>query len=126
MKICVLGTGYVGLVAGAGFADMGNDVVYCDIDGEKIERLRRGEPPIYEPGLEPLVKHNLKEGRLSFTTEIGKAVGESEVVIVAVGTPPRSDGEADLSQIFSAGETIGKALSGFTIVAIKSTVPVGT
>jgi UDPglucose 6-dehydrogenase len=121
-----LGTGYVGLVAGAGFSDMGNDVVCCDIDGDKIARLQRGELPIFEPGLEPLVKHNLREGRLRFTTELPGAVRDAEVILVAVGTPPREDGEADLSQIFSAGETIGKNLRGFTVVAIKSTVPVGT
>jgi UDPglucose 6-dehydrogenase len=126
MRVCVIGTGYVGLVAGAGFADMGNDVVCCDIDAEKIARLSRGELPIFEPGLEPLVKHNLGEGRLVFTTGIEQAVSKAEIVFVAVGTPPGPDGEADLSQIFAAGASIGRGLKGFTVVAIKSTVPVGT
>ena len=126
MRVCVIGTGYVGLVAGAGFADMGNDVVCCDIDAEKIARLSRGELPIFEPGLEPLVKHNLGEGRLVFTTAIEQAVSKAEIVFVAVGTPPGPDGEADLSQIFAAGASIGRGLKGFTVVAIKSTVPVGT
>src|SRR5215471_1219859 len=126
MRVCVIGTGYVGLVAGAGFADMGNDVVCCDIDAEKIGQLSRGELPIFEPGLEPLVKHNLGEGRLVFTTGIEAAVSKAEIVFVAVGTPPGPDGEADLSQIFAAGASIGRGLKGFTVVAIKSTVPIGT
>ena len=126
MRVCVIGTGYVGLVAGAGFADMGNDVVCCDIDADKIARLGKGELPIFEPGLEPLVKHNLGEGRLVFTTDIEKSVNKAEIVFVAVGTPPGADGEADLSQIFAAGASIGRGIKGFTVVAIKSTVPVGT
>src|SRR5215831_11933481 len=126
MKLCVLGTGYVGLVAGAGFADMGNDVVCCDIDSDKIARLRAGELPIYEPGLEPLVARNVREGRLAFTTDVERTVVDSEVVFVAVGTPPGTDGEADLTALLAAGRAIGRALSGYTIVAVKSTVPVGT
>ncbi|HJZ86752.1 MAG TPA: UDP-glucose/GDP-mannose dehydrogenase family protein [Polyangia bacterium] len=126
MKICVLGSGYVGLVAGAGFADMGNDVICCDIDADKIASLRAGVLPIYEPGLEPLVQRNLKEGRLAFSTEIESAVSGTDVVFVAVGTPPGAAGDADLSQIFSAGAAIGRGLRGFTVIAIKSTVPVGT
>src|SRR5215468_3052707 len=126
MRVCVIGTGYVGLVAGAGFADMGNDVVCCDIDGDKIARLSRGELPIFEPGLEPLVKHNLAEGRLVFTTSIEEAVARAEIVFVAVGTPPNANGDADLSQVLAAGESIGRGLRGFTVVAMKSTVPVGT
>jgi UDPglucose 6-dehydrogenase len=126
MRVCVIGTGYVGLVAGAGFADMGNDVVCCDIDADKIARLTKGELPIFEPGLEPLVKHNLGEGRLVFTTSIEESVKKAEIVFVAVGTPPGPDGEADLSQIFAAGASIGRGIKGFTVVAIKSTVPVGT
>src|SRR3954451_14988868 len=100
MKICVIGTGYVGLVAGAGFSDMGNEVTCCDIDETKIETLRRGQLPIYEPGLEKLVAHNVAEGRLSFTTDVPGGVAGAEVVLLAVGTPPRADGSADLSYIF--------------------------
>lgn len=126
MRICVVGTGYVGLVAGAGFAEFGNDVVCADIDASKIECLERGEIPIYEPGLEPLVKRNVTEGRLRFTTAVEKAVADVDVVFVAVGTPPADDGSADLSQVWSVARTIGKYATGFTIVVDKSTVPVGT
>ena len=126
MKLAVLGTGYVGLVAGAGFADFGNDVLCVDVDAEKIARIRRGEMPIYEPGLEQLVKHNIAEGRLAFTTDIAEAVKNAEVVLIAVGTPSASDGSADLSQVLAAATAIGKALNGFTVVVTKSTVPVGT
>src|SRR5262245_15288734 len=100
MRICVIGTGYVGLVAGAGFADMGNDVVCCDVDATKIATLGDGRLPIYEPGLEKLVAHNVSEGRLQFSTDIAKGVAGADVVILAVGTPPRADGSADLSFIF--------------------------
>src|SRR5580765_3502456 len=99
MRLAVLGTGYVGLVAGAGFSDFGNDVVCVDIDAAKVERLRRGEIPIYEPGLEKLVQHNVAEERLRFTTEITEAVTSAEVVFIAVGTPSAHDGSADLSQV---------------------------
>src|SRR3954468_2643293 len=102
MKICVIGTGYVGLVAGAGFSDMGNDVVCCDVDQAKIEGLRRGVMPIYEPGLDKLVVHNAAEGRLTFTTDIKQGIAGAEVVLLAVGTPPGPDGSADLSFIFKA------------------------
>jgi len=126
MRIAVLGTGYVGLVAGAGFADFGNDVACVDIDDGKVARLRKGELPIYEPGLEPLVKRNVEEGRLTFTTEIAEAVRGAEVVILAVGTPSAHDGSADLSQVIAAATSVGKAITGFTVVVTKSTVPVGT
>jgi len=126
MRIAVLGTGYVGLVAGAGFADFGNDVTCVDVDAEKIARLRRGEIPIFEPGLDRLVEHNLKEGRLAFTTEVAPAVAGAEVVIVAVGTPPAADGSADLSHVLAAADSIGRALTGWAVVVTKSTVPVGT
>src|SRR5438105_15857967 len=96
MQLAVIGTGYVGLVAGAGFADFGNDVVCADIDADKIARLRRGELPIYEPGLEGLVAHNLEEHRLSFTTDVAEAVRGAEVVLIAVGTPSAHDRSADL------------------------------
>jgi UDPglucose 6-dehydrogenase len=126
MRLAVLGTGYVGLVAGAGFADFGNDVACVDIDAEKVARLRRGELPIYEPGLEPLVKRNVDEGRLTFTTDIAQAVAGAEVVILAVGTPSAHDGSADLSQVIAAATAVGKALTGWAVVVTKSTVPVGT
>ena len=126
MKISVIGTGYVGLVAGAGFADMGHDVVCCDVDGEKIAMLRRGEIPIYEPGLEKLVVDNVADGRLAFTTDITEGVKGSEVVLLAVGTPPAADGSADLRYIFAAAETAARALTGWAVLVTKSTVPVGT
>ena len=126
MKICVIGTGYVGLVAGAGFADMGNDVTCCDIDGEKIAMLNRGEVPIYEPGLDKLIAHSVQEGRLVFTTDISAGVAGAEVVLLAVGTPPAPDGSADLSFLFKAAETVARALSGWAVLVTKSTVPVGT
>ncbi len=127
MRLCVVGTGYVGLVAGAGFAEFGNTVVCADVDEEKIEKLKRGEIPIYEPGLEHLVRHNSAEGRLAFTTDVTEAAREAEVVFLAVGTPMGADGSADLSQMESAARMVAEGLSGdFTVVVIKSTVPVGT
>ena len=126
MKIAVIGTGYVGLVAGAGFADMGSDVVCADIDAAKIAMLGRGEIPIYEPGLEKLIAHNVREGRLSFTTDVSAAAAGSAVVFLAVGTPPLPDGSADLSSTLAAAETVARALTGFTVIVTKSTVPVGT
>ena len=126
MKICVVGTGYVGLVAGAGFAEFGNDVTCADIDEGKIRRLEGGEIPIYEPALEKLVQRNVAEERLHFTTDVGRAVSDVDVVIVAVGTPPLPDGSADLSHIWDVARTIGRHATGFTIVVDKSTVPVGT
>jgi UDPglucose 6-dehydrogenase len=126
MKICVIGTGYVGLVAGAGFADMGNDVVCCDIDASKIEGLKRGVMPIYEPGLDKLVVNNSAEGRLTFTTDIASGVAGAEVILLAVGTPPGPDGSADLQYIFKAAEQVAAALNGWAVIVTKSTVPVGT
>ena len=126
MKICVIGTGYVGLVAGAGFADMGNDVVCCDVDAAKIEGLKQGVMPIYEPGLDKLVMHNAAEGRLVFTTDVPSGVAGAEVVLLAVGTPPGPDGSADLSFIFKAAEQVADALTGWAVLVTKSTVPVGT
>jgi UDPglucose 6-dehydrogenase len=127
MKLAVIGTGYVGLVAGAGFADFGNDVVCVDIDRSRIERLRRGEIPIYEPGLGELVKRNFDAGRLTFTTEIEPTVAGIDAVFLAVGTPsdPR-DGSADLSYVLKAAEQVARALTGWTAIVTKSTVPVGT
>ncbi len=126
MKIAVIGSGYVGLVAGAGFADMGNDVVSADIDPEKIAMLARGEIPIYEPGLDKLIGHNVKEGRLCFTTDVGAAVAGAEAIFLAVGTPPLADGSADLSYTFKAAETVARGLTGWAVIVTKSTVPVGT
>ncbi|HEX3694448.1 MAG TPA: UDP-glucose/GDP-mannose dehydrogenase family protein [Polyangia bacterium] len=126
MKICVIGTGYVGLVAGAGFSDMGNDVVCCDIDREKIDSLNQGQIPIYEPGLDKLVARNAAERRLTFTTDIAGGVAGAEVILLAVGTPPGPDGSADLQYIFKAAETVGSALTGWAVLVTKSTVPVGT
>jgi UDPglucose 6-dehydrogenase len=126
MRLAVLGTGYVGLVAGAGFSDFGNDVVCVDIDAAKVERLRRGELPIYEPGLEPLVLRNVEAGRLSFSTDIAEAVRGAEVVFLAVGTPSAHDGSADLTQVLAAATAVGQAMNGWTVIVTKSTVPVGT
>jgi UDPglucose 6-dehydrogenase len=126
MKVAVIGTGYVGLVLGAGLADSGNDVICADIDTDKIDRLSRGEIPIYEPGLEPLVERNLGDGRLRFTTDVAGAVRESEVIFIAVGTPPGEDGSADLHHVLSVADTIGRNMNGEKVVITKSTVPVGT
>ncbi|MSP59163.1 MAG: UDP-glucose/GDP-mannose dehydrogenase family protein [Myxococcales bacterium] len=126
MRLAVLGTGYVGLVAGAGFADVGNEVVCADVDAEKIARLMRGEIPIFEPGLDRLVANNVREQRLSFSTDIAATVAGAEVVIIAVGTPSAPDGSADLSYVLAAAEAIGRALTGWAVIVTKSTVPVGT
>ncbi|MBL7008582.1 MAG: UDP-glucose/GDP-mannose dehydrogenase family protein [Planctomycetes bacterium] len=126
MKIAVVGTGYVGLVAGTCFAEMGNDVLCVDIDREKIERLERGIIPIYEPGLSEMVKHNHQDGRLGFTTDLKDAVERSRVVFIAVGTPPAEDGSADLGAVLAVAKAIGAAANGPKIIVDKSTVPVGT
>jgi UDPglucose 6-dehydrogenase len=129
MRVTVVGTGYVGLVAGACLAETGNDVVCCDIDERKIARLNAGEIPIYEPGLEPLVTRNLKEGRLTFTTEVGNACRDGEIIFIAVGTPPGEDGSADLQHVLAVAATVGRTMPASgpeKIVITKSTVPVGT
>jgi len=126
MQLAVVGTGYVGLVAGAGFADFGNDVACVDVDAGKIARLQRGEIPIYEPGLDALIAKNVKAGRLRFSTDVAEAIRAAEVVFIAVGTPPAADGSADLSAVYAVARTIGENMSGFKVVATKSTVPVGT
>ncbi len=126
MNVAVIGTGYVGLVSGACLAELGHRVTCVDVDPAKIEKLRQGVMPIYESGLEELVKRNVANGRLSFTTEYEKAVPEAEFVSIAVGTPSAEDGSADLQYVFKAAEMIGKHLNGYTVVADKSTVPVGT
>jgi UDPglucose 6-dehydrogenase len=122
----VIGTGYVGLVVGACLAETGNEVVCADIDAEKIARLNRSEIPIYEPGLEPLVKRNLAEGRIRFTTDVAAAVRASDVIFIAVGTPPDEDGSADLQHVLAVARTIGENMNGEKVVITKSTVPVGT
>ena len=126
MNVAVVGTGYVGLVVGACLAETGHDVLCADVVAEKIQRLKRGELPIFEPGLDPLVKENLAAGRLAFTTDVEEAVRASDVIFVAVGTPPGEDGSADLQHVLEVAETIGKAMDGERIVITKSTVPVGT
>ena len=126
MNIAIIGTGYVGLVTGACFADFGVNVICVDKDGSKIERLNRAEIPIYEPGLKELVEKNMKEGRLSFTTHIEEAIRKSLVIMIAVGTPPRGDGSTELRYVEEVARTIAKNLNGYKVVVTKSTVPVGT
>lgn len=126
MKLAVIGTGYVGLVAGACFAESGNDVVCVDVDAAKIDGLNRGVIPIFEPGLTGLVERNLREGRLAFTTDVKSAVAKAKIVFLAVGTPPSADGTADLSYVMAAAADIGRAMTDRTVVVIKSTVPIGT
>ena len=127
MHVAMIGTGYVGLVSGACFSEFGHDVVCVDKDVTRIDRLRQGLMPIYEPGLEDLVERNVKAGRLSFTLDLTPAVKQADAVFIAVGTPSRrGDGEADLTYVYAAAEEIARALDGHTIVVTKSTVPVGT
>jgi len=127
MRIAMIGTGYVGLVSGACFSEFGVDVVCVDKDQGKIQRLKDGKIPIFEPGLEALVESNAKAGRLTFTTDLPRAVAGADAVFIAVGTPSRrGDGHADLSYVYGAAEEIGRALTGYTVVVTKSTVPVGT
>src|SRR5438132_955395 len=127
MRVAMIGTGYVGLVSGACFADFGHHVICVDKDADKIAALSRGDLPIYEPGLEPLVQSNVREGRLRFATGLAAPVSEADAVFIAVGTPSRrGDGHADLSYVYAAAREIAAALEGFTLVVTKSTVPVGT
>jgi len=127
MQIAMIGTGYVGLVSGACFSEFGTTVVCVDKDAAKIDMLRAGKMPIYEPGLEDLVARNVDAGRLTFTTDLAQAVAESDAVFIAVGTPSRrGDGHADLSYVYAAAEEIAAAMQGYTVVITKSTVPVGT
>lgn len=126
MNIGVIGAGYVGLVAAACFAESGNDVICVDVDEEKVKWLKKGEVPIYEPGLEELLKHNAAAGRLSFTTDITTCVQGSEVIFIAVGTPQDTNGSADLGHVLQVAQNIGKAMNGPKIIVNKSTVPVGT
>ena len=126
MNISIVGTGYVGLVSGTCFAEMGNHVWCIDIDKKKIERLNGGEIPIYEPGLEEMVRRNHREKRLEFTSDYAQAVPESDICFIAVGTPPGEDGSADTQYVLAAAKSIGQFMKGYTIVVDKSTVPVGT
>lgn len=126
MKIAIVGTGYVGLVTGTCFSEMGVDVTCIDIQKEKIESLKRGVIPIYEPGLEDLVRKNYDSGRLKFSTDLGKCLDDVEIVFSAVGTPPDEDGSADLKYVLDVARTIGRNIKKYTLVVTKSTVPVGT
>ena len=126
MNICMIGTGYVGLVTGTCFSETGNDVTCVDIDREKIALLNQGKVPIYEPGLDEMIRRNVDEGRLLFTTDIGKAVQGALFIFIAVGTPSADDGSADLSSVWAVAREIGKHMNGYKIVVTKSTVPVGT
>ena len=126
MQIAVIGTGYVGLVTGAGLADFGNDVICVDIDEKKIEALRQGVIPIYEPGLDTIVSRNVSEGRLQFSTGLEEAIRTSRAIFIAVGTPPKPDGSADLRYVEDVARTIAKYMNGPKLVITKSTVPIGT
>lgn len=126
MKVAVVGTGYVGLVAGACFAETGNDVICVDVDEAKVRMLRKGRIPIYEPGLEELVRRNRAEKRLGFTTQLARAVRSSEIIFIAVGTPQGEDGSADLQHVLGVARDIARAMNGYKVIVDKSTVPVGT
>lgn len=126
MDIAVIGTGYVGLVTGAGLSDFGNDVICVDVDTKKIEALNNGEIPIYEPGLDQLVKKNVTEGRLRFTTNLAEAIEAARAIFIAVGTPPKADGSADLRFVKEVAESIAEHMNGPKLVITKSTVPIGT
>ena len=126
MKVTVIGTGYVGLVTGACLADAGNTVFCLDLDEKKIKKLNDGEIPIFEPGLEPIVKRNEQAGRLKFSTDIAASVAHGEIQIIAVGTPPSEDGSADMQHVIAAARNVGRYMEGYKVVVTKSTVPVGT
>ena len=126
MKIAIIGSGYVGLVTGTCFAELGNDIICVDIDKEKIDKLNQGIIPIYEPGLEELVKRNKKEGRLAFTADLKDAIKKSDVIFICVGTPPRENGEADLSHVEAVARIIAEAMDSYKLIVEKSTVPVET
>ena len=126
MKLTVVGSGYVGLVTGTCFSDMGNDVWCVDIDDNKIENLKKGIIPIYEPGLEEMIKRNYSEGRLKFTSDINDGIKESLYIFIAVGTPSDENGCADLKYVFSVARDIGKNIEKYSIIINKSTVPIGT
>jgi UDPglucose 6-dehydrogenase len=126
MNIVIVGTGYVGLVSGACFAEMGAHVTCVDIDTEKIEKLQQGVIPIYEPGLEPIIQRNVRADRLHFTTDITTCLKHAEIVFSAVGTPPEENGSADISHVLDVARTVGQHMTGYLLFTTKSTVPVGT
>nr|MBP8038792.1 UDP-glucose/GDP-mannose dehydrogenase family protein [Prevotella sp.] len=126
MNIAIVGTGYVGLVSGTCFADTGANVTCVDVDKDKIERLQRGDIPIYEPGLDELVVKNVKAGRLKFTTSLAEVLNDQQIIFSAVGTPPDEDGSADLKYVLQVARTIGQNINKYVVVVTKSTVPVGT
>ena len=126
MKIAIVGTGYVGLVTGTCFAEMGTEVFCIDIDQNKIDKLKNGIIPIFEPGLDEMVERNHKAGRLNFTTELSSILNEVDIVFSAVGTPPDEDGSADLKYVLDVARTIGQELNKYMVIVTKSTVPVGT
>ena len=126
MKVAVVGTGYVGLVVGACLAESGNDVICVDKDDAKVRMLRRGKSPIYEPGIEDLLRRNKAEGRLTFTTDLAKAVRQSTIIFIAVGTPQGEDGSADLQHVMGVARDVARAMNGYKVIVDKSTVPVGT
>ena len=126
MKIAIVGTGYVGLVSGTCFSEMGVDVTCVDVDKNKVQNLQNGIIPIYEPGLEELVRRNMAAGRLHFTTDVREVLDDVEVVFSAVGTPPDEDGSADLKYVLEVARTVGRYINKYLVVVTKSTVPVGT
>ena len=126
MNIAIVGTGYVGLVSGTCFAELGANVVCVDVNAQKIESLKQGEIPIYEPNLDSMVLRNMKAGRLHFTTDLESVLDDVEVVFSAVGTPPDEDGSADLRYVLEVARTVGRHMSKYLVVVTKSTVPVGT
>ena len=126
MRISIVGSGYVGLVSGAGLSDVGHHVVCMDIDEARVEGLKNGIAPIFEPGLEKMLRNNSSQGRLEFTTSIARAVEHAEVLFIAVGTPPDEDGSADLSHVLAVAADVGTLLEKSLLVVVKSTVPVGT
>ena len=126
MRICVIGSGYVGLVTGAVFADLGNEVFCADVDAAKVDMLNNGVMPIYEPGLEEMVKRNMAEDRIWFYTDVADCIRKSEIIFICVGTPPKNEGETDLGYVEAAARTIGENLNGYKVIVNKSTVPVGT
>lgn len=126
MKIMVIGTGYVGLVQGVCLAELGNDVICIDLDRSKVEKLKKGISPIYEPGIEELLKKNIKAGRIKFSENLENHIDGNDIIFIAVGTPPDGDGRADLKFVLAAAETIGKNLKSYQIIVNKSTVPIGT
>ena len=126
MNIAVVGTGYVGLVTGTCFAETGNNVICVDIDENKVERMRNGEVPIYEPGLDVLFERNTKQGRLSFTTNLADAIENAQIIFLALPTPPGEDGSADLSYVLGVASDLSKIIKDYKVIVDKSTVPVGT